>query len=294
MTQQFLEGLPQIPLGELPTNSSCMICLNSYGSGSENDGIPEGPVRLPCGHHVGSVCSAIWLSPNNMGHNSCPYCRAMFFPALPRPYMEHGLMNEDDDDDDSSAPVLILGNNMHELTRRVGRIGRPVQGNDEGFIERGSSERNSQGIYAYFFERTAAQYQESLQRARAITNHAWQSENQNPVDTNDHELVEMMERDIASLANSFRTLAFRELILYIRLMSEGSLLPNLSHPIRALNHRQEEALFLDLERREVFQQDHDRPGYAHLSDRQRWQLHRETDGEVWNWSVRRWTRLGAD
>lgn len=204
-------------------------------------------------------------------------------------------MNDDEDDDDeSSGPVLILGNNMHELTRRIGRIGRPVQGDQEGYIERESSERNSQGIYAHFFERTAEEYQESLQRARAITNNAWQSESQTPVDTNDHELVEMMERDIASLANSFRTLAFRELILYIRLMSEGSLLPNLPHPIRELNRGQEEALFLELERRGVFQADEDRPGYARLSNRQRWQLHRETDGEVWSFSARRWARFGAN
>lgn len=199
----------------------------------------------------------------------------------------------DDDDDEPSGPVLILGSNMHELTRRVGRIGRAVPGDNQGYIERDVSERNSQGIYAHFFQTTAEQYQESLQRARTITNNAWLSEFHTPIDTNDRELVEMVERDIASLASSFRTLAFRELILYIRLMSEGAMLPNLSNPIRELNHAQEEALFLELQRREAFEDDHDRPGYIGLSNRQRWQVHRETDGEVWRFSAWRWERFGA-
>lgn len=55
MTQQFLTGLPKVPLGELPKDSTCMICLNAYGNGLfDNGGIAEGPIHLPCEPHLGS------------------------------------------------------------------------------------------------------------------------------------------------------------------------------------------------------------------------------------------------
>lgn len=296
MTQQFLEGLPKIPVGELPTDSTCMICLNAYGNGSlDNDGNAEDPVRLPCGHAVGFACISIWLSPDNIGQNSCPYCRARFFPAQPRPYMEHELMNNDyDDDDEPDRPVLVL--NMHEMTRRVGRIGRRLHGDGGVHIEM-DSDSNSQGIYAHFFERTAEQYEESLQRARTISAREW-SELNISAETNDPQLAEAMERQIAALAASFRTLAFREMLLYLTLMSERPRglprLPALSDPITDLNHEQEDALFLELERQGAFEGDSDRPGYTGLSNRERWQAHREKDGEVWMFQRGVWAGFGAD
>ncbi|KAF6222657.1 hypothetical protein HO133_000704 [Letharia lupina] len=70
MTQQFLTGLPKVPLGELPRDSTCMICLNAYGNGSlDNGGIAEGPIRLPCEPHLGSdlqraraIVAKVWQS----------------------------------------------------------------------------------------------------------------------------------------------------------------------------------------------------------------------------------------
>ena len=84
--KQFLEQLPKIPLGELPAGSSCMICLNTYGAQSAENGIIESPVRLPCTHHVGLECITIWLSADKTGKSSCPYCRKSFLPTQPRPY----------------------------------------------------------------------------------------------------------------------------------------------------------------------------------------------------------------
>ena len=48
MAKRFLERLPRIPENELPKDSFCMICHREYGS----DPV-DGPVRLPCSHHVG-------------------------------------------------------------------------------------------------------------------------------------------------------------------------------------------------------------------------------------------------
>lgn len=209
-------------------------------------------------------------------------------------------MNDDGDDDydanEPVRPILVLGNSMHGMARRIGRIGRPLPG-DRGVFVESNADRNTQGIYAHFFQRTAEQYEESLQRARAMATRIW-SEMNIPAETDDPELAESMERQIAALATSFRTLAFREMVLYMTMMSERPRglprLPGLSDPITELNNEQEEALFLELEREEAFEEDSHRPGYAGLSNRERWHLHRERDGEVWMFQRGIWAGFGAE
>lgn len=92
MAQEFLKQLLQIEntvqIGEHRA-ATCMICLEAYGTLNSTTGTVELPVRLPCSHRVGTVCIATWLRNNN----SCPACRATFFPAPPRPYLEHGIIN---------------------------------------------------------------------------------------------------------------------------------------------------------------------------------------------------------
>ena len=93
MTQQFLghlfrtENIVKVDELEAPT---CMICLEPYGTLDSSTGATELQVRLSCGHLVGSVCIATWLQDKN----SCPYCRAAFFPAQPRPYLEDGIIDD--------------------------------------------------------------------------------------------------------------------------------------------------------------------------------------------------------
>lgn len=68
-----------------------MICLEDYNTLNISTGITEYEIRLPCNHHVGSSCIANWLGTNN----SCPKCRATFFAAQPRPYLEHENISEE-------------------------------------------------------------------------------------------------------------------------------------------------------------------------------------------------------
>lgn len=93
MAQQFLNQLFQlentVQIDELE-GPTCMICLEPYGTFNPSTGATELRVRLPCGHFVGSVCIATWLRDKN----SCHCCRKTFFPAQPRPYLEHGIMND--------------------------------------------------------------------------------------------------------------------------------------------------------------------------------------------------------
>ena len=91
MSQAFLNHLlsateNRVVSGE---DGNCMICLEDYNKLNTSTGIIESEVRLPCGHQVGSSCIVTWLQ----AHNSCPACRATFFPAQPRPYLEHGIMD---------------------------------------------------------------------------------------------------------------------------------------------------------------------------------------------------------
>ena len=122
MAKQFLEQLPKIPLGELPAGSSCMICLNTYGAQSAENGTIESPVRLPCTHHVGLECITIWLSADKTGKISCPYCRKSFLPVRPRPYRTI----EDDGEEAAEREAL------REIRMRRGRTGgsAPVNGEE--------------------------------------------------------------------------------------------------------------------------------------------------------------------
>ncbi|KAL9065058.1 MAG: hypothetical protein Q9161_008477 [Pseudevernia consocians] len=95
MADAFLYELLQMHNSVHNPEERCTICLEEYGTLSRDTGNLEVAIRLPCNHTVGSACIATWLRSNN----TCPVCRHAFFPAQPRPYLEHGIMDDDDDDD---------------------------------------------------------------------------------------------------------------------------------------------------------------------------------------------------
>ena len=98
MAEAFLHELLQMQNSVTSKGERCSVCLEEYGTLSRQKGTLEVAIRLPCNHLIGSACIAIWLEKNN----TCPICRREFFPAQPRPYLEHGIMdgqeNENEDD----------------------------------------------------------------------------------------------------------------------------------------------------------------------------------------------------
>ena len=101
MAEAFLHELLQMKNSVHNTEERCSICLEEYGSLCRETGTVEIEIRLPCPHTVGSACIAIWLKTNN----TCPICRHEFFPAQPRPYLEHGIMDQEyEEDEDGIIP----------------------------------------------------------------------------------------------------------------------------------------------------------------------------------------------
>ena len=100
MAQRLLESLQKVPKDQLPSGAECMICKEEYGTVPSDNGTIEHAVWLPCLHHVGSECIAIWLSPGDGPGNSCPLCRTVFFEMYLRDFEDE---DEDDDDDDEDG-----------------------------------------------------------------------------------------------------------------------------------------------------------------------------------------------
>lgn len=95
MAAEFLYELLQLQNSVDHPNERCGICLEEYGTLSRETGTIEIEIRLPCSHTIGSACVVTWLKTNN----TCPICRHEFFPAQPRPYLEHGIIDDEDDDE---------------------------------------------------------------------------------------------------------------------------------------------------------------------------------------------------
>ena len=107
MAQRLLDSLPKVPKDQLPSGAECMICKEEYGTVPSDNGTIEHAVWLPCLHHVGSECIAIWLSPGDGLGNSCPLCRTVFFENYLRDYDDgdgdgdgYGDSEDSDDDDE--------------------------------------------------------------------------------------------------------------------------------------------------------------------------------------------------
>ena len=153
-----------------------------------------------------------------------------------------------------------------EYRREILRwVGRPPQEEQA----RGNTSR----WYRYFGEAAAEQYQESLTRARAfLARHP-------PGGTYS---AEENEYYITNQATAYRTLAVREMLLYMEFGRDGAF-PPIRGPIRGpLDAEQSEALFQELRRRGAFELDlHPCEHYHGLTDRQMWLLHRE-EGESYS------------
>ena len=295
MAQQFINTLPEAR--DLPPDSTCMICLELYSANPAKDSTAESAVLLPCGHHVGAKCISNWLL--REGANSCPHCRAKFFTARPRPYMEHGVMtvgNSNVRDRDERYPSRYIrsypdldeaSESLREIAHRIDEAGGPMEEREGRRSSMAGGERSRHGgrqghlreIYDHFLHRSPQEYAEILDAARYI---------ERP-DRYRYSPEVFIER-IGCLATSFRLLPFRETLLYMHLYEYlGARIPRLETPFRGLSARQQEALFLELERRGAFNRVHHAYyRYRDGSNRERWRLHREKHGEVWSTIERRW------
>lgn len=166
-----------------------------------------------------------------------------------------------------------------EYDRHVlSRVGRPPQLGHA----RGEFPRQRPTWYGYFVEAAAEQYQESLIRARALL--VRNCPGRNEVEREErfrsfHSSPEEMESHIANQATAFRTLAVREMMLYIKFGHEGSFPPLVGPIMGPLNAEQLEALFRVLQSKGAFEADlHPLRHYDGLTDHQMWLLHRE-EGE---------------
>ena len=79
MAEEFLRNLPRVGEADLPEGNECGICQEKYGKVDLHAGARDAPVRLPCQHIIGSDCIRKWVSPDEHGKNTCPFCRYVFF-----------------------------------------------------------------------------------------------------------------------------------------------------------------------------------------------------------------------
>lgn len=112
MAEAFLYDLLQMQNSVQNKDETCAICMEGYGTLCRETGTIEVEMRLPCNHSIGSACIATWLKE----HNSCPICRREFFPAQPRPYLEHGILdgheNGEIEDEGDRPSVRELNHNF--------------------------------------------------------------------------------------------------------------------------------------------------------------------------------------
>ena len=165
-----------------------------------------------------------------------------------------------------------------DIVRRVGQP--PQEGQAPSDLPVGS-------WYSYFVEAAAEQYEESLTQARTFLARRFRGRDEVEREEN---FLSFQARSpgeidyrIANQATTFRTLAIRDVLLYLEFGRDGNL-PPLSDPARPLTEEQMEALFQELRRRGAFEPDlHPFPHYEGLTDREMWLLHRE-EGESYTTS----------
>lgn len=319
MAQQFLDGLPEISAKDLPAGSSCMICRDMYGTKTEEGGGNEPAICLSCGHDVGAECIRTWLSPDIEARNSCPACRRTFFPAQPRPYMDYGTIEEEQDEEDDNDEDDWHGPRRRahqaafflEIMRLIREAAQPPEEGQETPQSEGmesNAERQIRGWWPEFFRITPEQYHDSIRRARAVVItprvpppevdvNCWSPYPYLQLRTSEPLSLEevdprYLDEVVQALATVFRTLSFREALAYSKLRDSGAearLPVPPEYDLRPLNAEQEEAMFLEMERRGAFAATVLARQSTGLTNREIWRVHREENGESWNPDTGLWS-----
>lgn len=310
MAQQFLDQLPMVRSGELPKGAECMICQEEYGMVLSDNGVLEHPVLLPCLHHVGSECIATWLSPEGGPGNSCPMCRTVFFPAQIREYDDEDDGDDDDEDDDEESDYNDEDESEAWNRGDDGEEGDGPERSEDESISMDGRAQTPMTILAVFqrlasrtintptheeleerdgqewFERwpllTSQQIEDSEIRARQALLRPPPSGSMHRSPPEAYSPPADLESRVAELASAYRTMAFRETLLYLDLMKAGARMPPLELHYRALSAQHEEVLLWEMGQRGAFSAAQVIPGHMAMTNRESWYVHR-MKGEVYNY-----------
>lgn len=338
MAQQFLDHLPRVEDGALPDKAECMICREKYGTFPSDSGVIEHAVLLPCSHHVGSECIAIWLSPKMRVGNSCPLCRKVLFQ--PRDTDDE---DEDEDDyDDESEDADEDGNedddesgddedgNGNESGKEDSENESSGEDDEDESDKEGNSDEDGEGHEGHeeaedkadgseqapmtirsAFQRLASSCsvdpstprelegrdgQEWFERWPITTTQQCEASEKNARQTLSRPqpngwLYAVPEPDlppadleikVEELASAYRTMAFRETLLYLNLREAGARIRPLESPHKGLSAQEEDVLLSELGQRGAFINTHIRPEHLAMTNRQSWYVHR-AKGEVYTY-----------
>ncbi len=306
MAQQFLKQLPKVRSGELPDGAECMICKEEYGTVPSANGIIEHAVFLPCLHHVGSECIAIWLSPESRVGNSCPMCRKIFFEAElvydedddeDEDYGYEGeYSNEDDEENDEENGAYNDDEDVEDGDTSE-EAGDRVDGREQTELTISAGLQNARRSFLRYnytggwhrllgFERwslpTDSQIEDCLKRARqallrpppsGLLYRSLALTYSPPAD---------LESKAVELAIAYLNMALRETVLYHNLLKAGARMPSLEILHKSLDACQEQALLWELGQRGAFKGLQFMPGQISLTNRESWDVHR-SKGEVYTY-----------
>ena len=267
MAEQFLAHLPKVNRGILPKKSECMICRFEYGTVFSESGIIEHAVWLPCHHHVGSECIEYWLSPSKEGRNNCPHCRAEFYPAAARPYMEHAIIENEYttiENELSNEAVRWVS-----IMRRISQYGytRAEAGNGGDGTWRYDNNISvlihTQSFLNMVRETVARQSLSGFGPPRVFSSPA------------------EMESYVTGYSSAIQTLELREAVLYRDFQAAGVPLPQRTSDVwwMPLDDESYEALFQHLDRLGAFN-GFENSRYVTFPKRELWEVFRK-EGKVW-------------
>lgn len=122
---RFLSRLPDVDLNDFPNDTTCTICMEPFGGGTEES---ESPVQLPCRHLVGRNCISRWLETKC----SCPYCRRVLFEPEDLTEAER----------DAYAEVSDFVTELRAIIQEESAIATRLDNIERGNVRMSNSERN--------------------------------------------------------------------------------------------------------------------------------------------------------
>ena len=306
MAQQFLDRLPRVEDGKLPASAECMICREKYGTFPSDNGIVEHAVLLPCCHHVGSECIAIWLSPETGLGDSCPLCRTVLFYPEAEDYDDEDEDDEDhEESDEEGSQNEGSDENDEEQEEEKEDSDEDGEGGDgpgEAGISMSGSEQAPM-IVQWAFQRPAAccyvitppcedgeggwDGQEWFERWPISTRQQYPDSEKHALRTllkpqssgllhgpsRIYSLPADLESKAEELASAYRTMVFRKTLWYLILKEAKARIRPLESPHKGPAAHHEAMLPGELSQRGAFSNTQVRPGHMTMKNHHSWYVH---------------------